>query len=419
MGIDAQAFSKNLPKQFLGRAKGRRALKAIDRAARSWSDANEFGPFYRSEKPSDEALNCTFSPLTNWVRFDLSSDGVAVGFRSSNTGPGYHAAVIELLDHLETELQLAWDWGGAGDMCTDETGYAVSRNFGDLQYEMVRFFELLMGHAVEHNQTHGSFCIPFGLGLDLHALACPLGPRPLDWASQVAEMNGRELAIEAAGFFPWWKKERDHHFWESMLLGTLWQNAEWRTPVTAEERHTVATIAHINEKLRSFDRPLAPKLQTALDEFTVAVKTDAPPNKEGIGYRRGYIAHHPFPGWNVSLPGYLREIEDPEGKAGIYQHGLTVFRISSITAHRKSDAPFKWPSMLEDVETEIVGDMQWRRGQPEGDSDSVSQFSLLVHESQDRHELLMLTITTETSEELAVINDWVPRMKYRAPKRET
>ncbi|MEL7109996.1 MAG: hypothetical protein AAGL99_12085 [Pseudomonadota bacterium] len=416
MGIDAQAFSKSLPKQLLGRASGRQALKAIDRVARAWSEANEFGPFYRSEIPSNEVLNCSFSPLINWIRFDLSSDWVAVGFRSSNTGPGYHAAVIELLDHLESELKLSWDWGGAGEMCSDETGYAVSRNFGDLQYEMVRFFELLMGHAVEHNQSNGSFCIPFGLGLDRNALACPLGPRPTDWPSQVAEMDGRELASEAASFFPWWNRERDRKFWESMLLGTLWQNAQWRTPVTEEERHTGVAIAHMNEKLVSFGTPLAPKLQTALDELAAAIQTDQPPSIDGIGYRRGYIAHHPFPGWNVSLPGYFREIEDPEGKAGIFQHDLTVFRISSITAHRKSDAPFKWPSMLEDVETELVGNMQWRKVQPEGDGESFSQFSLLVHESEDRHDLLMLTITTETLKELEVLRDWVSRIKFREPK---
>ncbi|MEC7291456.1 MAG: hypothetical protein VXW22_15335, partial [Pseudomonadota bacterium] len=307
MGIDAQAFSKELPKRFFGRARGKDALRAIERAAKAWSEANEFGPLFRSELQSERSLNCAFIPLADWIRFDLSNDGVAVGFRSSTAGPGYHAAVITMLDHLANELHLSWDWGGVGEMCTDETGYAVSRNIEDLQSEMLRFFQVLMESAAEHDQNGSSLCIPYGLGQDRDEVSCPLGPRPKDWPASVVSANESELVAEAMGFFPWWNMERDHRFWENMLVGTLWQNAQWRAPVTEEEKNTIVAIAHMNEKLRAFELPLNPKIQLAVDELAQAVQSDEPPGPQGIGYRRGFIDHNPFPGWNISLPGYLRE----------------------------------------------------------------------------------------------------------------
>jgi hypothetical protein len=418
MGIDAQAFSKDLPKQFLGRAKGKSALRAIERTAKDWSVANEFGPLYCSQLLSDGSLMCAFNPLADWIRFQLTNDGVVVGFRSSSVGPGYHAAVIDMLDYLASELQMSWDWGGAGNMCADETGYALSRSFEDLQFEMVRFFQLLIETAADHNQNGGALCLPYGLGQDRGEISCPLGPRCNDWLTAVTKLRRSELVAEAAGFFPWWNKERDHLFWENMLTGTLWQNAQWRAPVTNEERQTIVAIAHLNEKVRSHDLPLKSHIQEAVDELAKAVQDDEPPGPEGIGYRRGYVDYNPFPGWRISLPGHFRELEDPEGKAGIFQHGTTVFRISSITANRKSDSPFKWPSLLEIVETETVNDMMWRRERSQDHGDSFSQFSLLVHESAERHQVLMLTITTNTSEELQVLEDWVSRIKYGEPKRD-
>ena len=72
MGIDAQAFSKELPKRFFGRAKGKDALRAIERAAKAWSEANEFGPLFRSELQSERSLNCAIIPLADWIRFETA-----------------------------------------------------------------------------------------------------------------------------------------------------------------------------------------------------------------------------------------------------------------------------------------------------------------------------------------------------------
>lgn len=413
MGIDAQAFSRKLPKKLFGRASGHKALRAIDRAARKWCEENDLGPFYRSALSEDNFLSCIIVPLADSIRFDLSNDGVAVGFRTSTVGPGYHAAVVEMLDRMAEELQLVWDWGSSVTSCADETGFAIVRDYDELQGEMIIFFKALMKTAADHNFDGGTLCIPYGIGLDRDEISCPLGPRPNNWPVQVLELDGTELEAAAESFFPWWEREKGTKFWERMLTGTLWQNAEWRAPVSEQEQQTVREVAYMREKVIALSGSLPSNLATAIAEYDHAIKSDEPPQADGIGYRRGFVEYNPFPGWRIHLPGYLREVEDPDGKAGIFQHGNTVFRVSSIVAKRQSGAPFKWPSILEDSKTETVGDMQWRKERMTDHGDGMSQFSILLHESADQHNLLMLTLTTETEEELSVLHRWVLKMRFR------
>lgn len=62
--------------------------------------------------------------------------------RRANAGPGYHAAIVDMLDHLVAKLSLQWDWQHDG--ASDKAGYANQRDFGAVQTVHERVFLSLM-----------------------------------------------------------------------------------------------------------------------------------------------------------------------------------------------------------------------------------------------------------------------------------
>lgn len=232
----------------------------------------------------------------------------------------------------------------------------------------------------------------------------------------VLEANEQQLMAEAATFFPWWHEEVNSDFWINLLKGLLWQHAQWRAPITEEEVLTVHLIDHVLGKITGLKSSLDDDLRQGVSEFKAAVATDRPPLLEGIGYRRSLVWYRPFPGWQLSLPGYMSEIDDPDQRAAIYAHGSIVFRVSSISANRKTEASFDWPSMLEYAQTIEANGLMWRKEDAQQEEDFISQFAVVVHETDEQHNLLMLTLTVNAESELGILDDWLQCIRYVPPK---
>ena len=414
MGIDAQTFSRLAPQQLFGRAKGRRALDALEKQARAWSQQNELGPFFSSTIEADNSLSITILPTANAIDFTVSDQGIAVSFRTSNTGPGYHAAVIDLLDALAQQLRLEWQWGSAGEYCTDETNFALQRDFSDLQSRMANFLRQLMGSLPTDYHSRVAICIPSGLGLREEGIACPLGVRDLKWAEYIVEADDEELLVEAKNFFPWWERERSTRFWLNTLRGTLWQNVQWRAPVSKTERRTATAVEYIAQKLENANEPMPSDVSRALSEYRVAMELDQPPAREGIGYRRREVAHSPFTGWQLSLPGYLIESTEDDGTTVVYHHASTVLRVSSLTADKKNGKPFNWPSSLREEQTFESNNLMWRKEDAViGEDGSFSQFTLVVHDGETRANLLLLTFTSDCQGKLGTFDEWLANVRFR------
>jgi len=149
--------------------------------------------------------------------------------RRANAGPGYHAAIVDMLDHLVAKLSLQWDWQPDG--ATDKAGYATQRDFGAVQTVHERFFLSLMQIAqkTEDGSFIGfAFCTPEGLSFDNGGIRCTLGEQPLDWPARVKAAGAEGQRAAAATFFVWWDAAQDAIFWQALLRAQLWQNANWR-----------------------------------------------------------------------------------------------------------------------------------------------------------------------------------------------
>ncbi|WP_084420536.1 hypothetical protein [Henriciella litoralis] len=413
MGIDASAYSPEGPKLLFGRAKGAKALGAVDQKAQAWSKQNQLAPLYSSAVTADGALAVKLLPIADSIFFEAVKDGLVVNFRSSNTGPGYHAAVVGMLEDVAHQLSFNWNWGGVGDQCTDETGYVVDRDFSSLQGQMAEFLRSLTRSHRSQAFEGGSFCIPYGLGLDSELIACPLGYNSAAWAEFVVEADEAELLGEAARFFPWWSEGLDGQFWLNQLRGMLWQVAEWRAPANELESRTNDQIRFIVTKLEALNEPIPADLETAVSEYFRAVSDDMPPVPDGIGYQRRTVSLAPFQGWQLHLPGYLVESTAPDNQTVIYHHGSIALRVSSMRVEKKTASPFSWPSSLKDGPLIEANGLSWRVEDIQMEDDGwTSQFALVAHENEREVQLLMLTLSTEQPEKHGHLHDWLQDLRF-------
>jgi hypothetical protein len=422
MGIDAQAFSRELPMGKFWRVKGRQALELIEKHAKIWAMKNELGPFFGSATGPDCSIHISIIPVADSIQFEISDHGISVGFRSSNGGPGYHSAVIDMLDDLARTLKLTWNWGMSLEQCSDETAYALSRDFPQLQEHMAGFLRLLTGWVANSGEANGPLCVPMGFGFDGPGFSCPLGPKSEGWPHIVADASSDELLVEASTFFPWWGKHRDANFWEAMLLGSLWQNAVWRAPISDQELKVNEQIEYAASKLEALTGKLSGEIRRALIELSKAVEADIAPAGKGIGYRRRRVYHDIFQRWSIMLPGWLIEDSESDDSVVVFYHGDRALHITSYSINQEMDAddlsagnPAKWLPDIEDSTLHEFNGFIWRKSPPKfvASENSVSQTAYLASSKSTQSRFLTLTLGTDSVDKLEIFDEWLGSVGYR------
>lgn len=391
----------------------RDVLQQVDAQARHWAKAAGLESFYESSFASDRSLAVTLVPAADAISFDLSQAGLGVGLRTSTAGPGYHAAVIDLLDALAETCGLAWDWGQQADRSFDETGYAVTRDFAALQQEHAGFLRDLMEASLESGADSGAFCVPWGLGIDEEGLACPLGIKPIAWRLAVSEAKQATRLTLASEFFPWWTREIDAAFFENMLRCLLWQHVEWRQPQTPHESRILLMIEEAAARLKDIAGRIPADLREALKELDEAVRSDKAPASTGIGYRRRAVLRELFDSWHVSLPGTLVEDIADDGTTAQFIGPRYALRASAITVKTSGDKPVHWPETVAEAGQVTAHGLSRRVAAPERDGDYVSQFAVVLHEARERLRILMLTLTVADRDDLEVFDSWLDSIRYR------
>jgi hypothetical protein len=397
-------------------AKGRserQILEEVDAQARAWATTAGLGGFYDSTFVSDRALNVSVVPAAEPMRFDVSQAGLGAGLRTSNAGPGYHAAAIDLLDALAGACGLTWDWGQQDDHRFDETGYAVTRDFAALQREHASFLRNLMDASLESGADNGAFCVPWGLGLEDGELACPLGFKPVSWRLTVTEAKEAGRLKLARDFFPWWEREIDATFFENMLRCLLWQHVQWRPPASADDSRTLLMIEDAASQLKAMAGKVPTDLRAALKELDEAVRSNEPPSATGIGYRRRPVLHDLFDSWHITLPGTLVEEIADDGAAAHYSGPRAALRVSAITVTSNGDRPQTWPDTVAEAGEVNAHGLSRRVAAAERDGKHMSQFAAVLHEEQDHLCILMLTLTVADANDLSLFDSWLDSVRYR------
>jgi hypothetical protein len=417
MGIDAQTYSNGFPKKAFGTAKGKAALKLVDKKAKEWAEAYGLGLFYQSINSDENGLIINVLPIVDSIYVDTTDKGVSVGFRSSNGGPGYHAAVVDMIDYLAESLKLEWNWGVAGDDCLDETSYGVERDFRKLQTKMSEFFKFLMGVINEQNLPGGAVCLVHGLGQNSDGLSGPQGIVDSEFPKTVMNANDTQLELYSKSFFLWYGQGLGGEFWKNLLRGLLWQKAQFRPPLNEGEEKTTEQIHYIVNELMRTETEIPIDLQTAVNELKQAIIAGDYVDNSKIGYLKDYVQHFPFQYWQVALPGKMIVHDTGEDTAVTFFDGEIVLRFASITATTENpDTPFDWSriaDLIDDDQEYSSNDLIWRKSKPKADGAQISQNALIVHDGDGQHDLLLLTLTVNSTEDLSVYEDWINLIGYR------
>jgi hypothetical protein len=413
MGIDAQAFSSDLPMHWFPGKSLSANRKTLENAARSWATSQNLGPLFQLKLVSETAFEIEIVPIADPIHIDFEGKRLVARFRSSNGGPGYHAAAIELLEALGQALSVTWKWVASNGAALDETGYATTRDFPALQYEISAFLGQIckstaVTEAGANNMVRGlALCVPSGLGHVPGKVACPLGFSPLRWVLEVMEKDGDELLEEAASFFVWWEKGLTPTTWVQLLRAQLWQNAEWR-PARSEAdllvrdqiRHSYAQATALGEKLpEDLD-------QEYLCYLECQSQSEAPA-EDGIGYRKYLVWAQVYPSWAMSLPGYL-SATDQDGSL-CFEHPSLWLGLSalSIEANAEAETGFSWPDRFGGHLFEIRPGITCRKSLREESDGMTVQSAMIWSMRPNRHRLLIVTLSSRLDWPFEAFDRWI------------
>lgn len=286
-----------------------------------------------------EGLDVTFHPAAEPVEFRFDGAGrLTASAKTSTVGPGYHAMLVELMDAMGPAAGIEWDWRDRGDGEGDETGYHESGDFGALQQEMLAWLKGL-GEMLLRESGSYALSMPIHYQVVTEQFAhSPLGFWEREWFEALAAAEGERSASLAAAFFPWWNHPADAAYWRECGLVLAWIDLPWTPPVDAAERQLFELAADCFARARQLDADIGLPL-TEIEEIRDLLAEEdetLPPRPEGVGFRRGQRRIGLGGGWTVELPGYFRELQDPEEEAvHIFIHGRRVLRSSTYSFESK------------------------------------------------------------------------------------
>jgi hypothetical protein len=316
----------------------------------------------------EEGLHVTLHPAGAPIDVATDEHGhVVLSAMTNAAGPGFHAAVVDLVDGLAERCDLTWRWSDAAGAFGDETGYQESRDFTRLQVTMLEWLQDTARCVLELEDdewAHVGLCMPLGTSVigDYFAVS-PLGYWARDWLERVAEEPVSGPDHLGATFFPWWNRELDASFWLNAGKVLCWIDLSWSPPRSQAERDRYQLALDCFERARGLDARISlPDREIGeIGSLLLHEGVDRPPERLGIGFRRGLL-RRPLTGrWTIALPGYFRaedeeDVEEDVMETATYRFADRTVRGSSFRA--KADRPGARPAnyFVRKRRTEYEGD---------------------------------------------------------------
>jgi len=411
MGIYIQCFA-DIPSNV-----SRDGLPArLAESARAWTRSRGIEGLFFSGEPSAHGVWITFYPPNGGIAFKLTGERIQFDVKTSISGPGFHAAVIDLCDALGRDLSLQWRWDAGGD----ETGYALTRDLAALN---TAFADQFLAHCrFIHADPDGAHAVnlAFGLAMDREdGVSTPLGPLPAKFFIDAID-DAETLNTNAERFYPWWDSACYAAFWRKTSRALLWTEVEWRVPRTDYERFLLqaanGAAGHVN---LDSDGELSAALRELND---LAAHEDAfePPRKNGIGYgkrRRAFI----LPGrWRINLPGYYIEQIEQNGETTCLWFGTEEIRGSSLTFN-EARSDFPWSTRFRDSQDNQSGTCTFRLSPTARPTSDDPNFHIVSAEFFTKHpdgkfENLLISLCDARADLLRRLEEIAREVWYEAPR---
>jgi len=377
MGIDVAARAR-LPRFGIRRRSSGALLRQLEDAFRAEIQDAVLARFLRFERTSDaDGLIVALNPLAEPLFLFVPAVGeIESSAKTSSLGPGYHAWVVDLLRRVGDRLKISWLWEDAGD-----ADYPIHADFTALQETMIQLLSALAAGIVDRVGSDLEHCL-VNMPLDFEPVVSlpalpeggaltPAGPLPADWWREAARADPSRLRAMAPEYFVWWGMEMDTLFWSRMSRSLMWMEVPWRIPMRSDELESSLLAVACAERAARLDGVnLLPARELA--ELRALLRGDdslrwAPPEAEGVGYRR-YLRRWRAPGpWTLEAPGYFVEsYEDDSGTLALL-FSDRVIRVSTFSAPRGGDDPLghmladfvddasEHAEMIEHADDDVVG----------------------------------------------------------------
>ncbi len=251
--------------------------------------------------------------------------------RTSGAGPGYHAFVCDLLDELGKKFSVRWQGIDPTGETGDETGYFHDRDRAKLEAEMRGWLRGVAQTLAGSDLVGVAMSMPVDAPVyEVPGVVTALGPRDCAWWKRVADDDAA-----AREFFAWWEPGTGAGYYLGRAMCRMWCDVCWREPRTDEEREVHEEVLELLRRAHELE-PQRPLPVSAWAEL-LALRSEATP--EGlvdagtgtIGYRRGSMLAHPFPGATIRIPGPFSTAYDKKGNWSAWEDGRTVWA-SLVTA---------------------------------------------------------------------------------------
>lgn len=293
-------------------------------------------------------------PAEEGIDFHVDGTDVFVAAKTSSAGPGYHAFAVSLLEHLQTTLQITWQFGGENDEFQDEAGYWQDRNPTRLQETFANFMAQLFRMCLDKRKDGASafrlgMPVDFGVVLteqELRTIGAFTQLGPFGWTEieRGASTKAKERDAISAKYFPWWDLGFGADFHAKLGLLDMWMHQAWTTPSDERERKLMQRALGWFATARKLDPALVlPDLAIA-ELGRLARSTDQPVLSEPgqIGYRRQMMSLPLTGHWRVTVPGCLSEI--PTQDVGKVIYAVSNFQVFGSSFRLSAVGEEKLPS---------------------------------------------------------------------------
>lgn len=168
---------------------------------------------------------------------------------TSIAGPGFHKAVIDILELLEHKMVVHFD-------IQDPTDYQNTKGFGQLQKEHTKDLRELLTSILKERT-------PESLHTDYLAWSNPWYPTQAyeivtpfgSYTKHMIEsyLQGSSFLEFAQSYFVWFDEGKTPLYHKQIALYQLWNQYKWRKPVTQEEANLIRSIIRHLEVARMVD----------------------------------------------------------------------------------------------------------------------------------------------------------------------
>jgi hypothetical protein len=345
------------------------SARLVELLNQAWPHTEHFGEIVADPQPPNqedpagaERIDVRFHPTAESVSFTLlpkkgllGKRQVRVEARTSQVGPGYHAALVDMLKSLSAH-GIAWPTSGVEGV--DDTNYWATSDFAALGREMNAHVQALMRTVLAHygQATEG---MAIWMQLDAtpasdspsDAIRTPLGPKDLDWVRRAAAdpAVAGELVI-------WLEQGLSARTLLQTALALMWERCPWAPPGSEQDGLAVMYAMACLNAARAADPTLAwpawpmaewhelrehyRKVGGDPDEFGPAPDApDAGQNRPTIGYRRGLMRFSFGPDISLVAPGSMsRQPDETDETVLLADRGRTL-RLSMFGLAPKPGSP--------------------------------------------------------------------------------